>query len=205
MPPKVTESYKEEKRSLLLSSALHCFAEKGYQATTVDDIVRHAKASKGAIYHYFSSKEEIFLELLQGRENTAFEEVRSQLAQFKSASEKLRFMIQRYKKFPQDQASRNFQRVHLEFFLFSSSQDHLKRIMEDRYEVFVGFIAAILKEGIGSGEFRKDLDIRHTSSLFWAIRDGIGLHFVVLDAQDSYEKIWDLVEGMLFEQIRQEG
>jgi AcrR family transcriptional regulator len=202
MPPKVSDSYKEEKRSVLLASALHCFAEKGYQATTVDDIVRHAKASKGAIYHYFTSKEEIFLELLRGRENTAFEEIRSQLAQFNSASEKLQFMIYRYKKFPQNQASRNFQRVHLEFFLYSASHDHLKRIMEERYEMFAGFIAEILKDGIESGEFRKDLDIRHISSLFWAIRDGIGLHFVVLDAHNSYEKIWTLVEEMLLEQIR---
>jgi AcrR family transcriptional regulator len=202
MPPKVSESYKEEKRSAILTSALHCFAEKGYQATTVDDIVRHAKASKGAIYHYFNSKEEIFLELLRGRENRAFEAIRSQLAQFNSATEKLRFMINRYKNFPQDQASRNWQRVHLEFFLYSSSQDHLKHIMEERYELFIGFIADIIKDGIASGEFRSNLDIRHISSLFWAIRDGIDLHFVVLEAHDSYEKIWTLVEEMLLEQIR---
>jgi len=40
------------------------FAQKGYHGTTVDDIVAASDASKGAFYHYFPSKQGIFLSLL---------------------------------------------------------------------------------------------------------------------------------------------
>jgi len=40
------------------------FARQGYHGTTVDDIVTASQSSKGAFYHYFPSKQGIFLELL---------------------------------------------------------------------------------------------------------------------------------------------
>ena len=40
------------------------FARQGYHGTTVDDIVGASQSSKGAFYHYFPSKQGIFLELL---------------------------------------------------------------------------------------------------------------------------------------------
>jgi AcrR family transcriptional regulator len=40
------------------------FAERGYHGTTVDDIVAASESSKGAFYHYFPSKQGIFLKLL---------------------------------------------------------------------------------------------------------------------------------------------
>ncbi len=40
------------------------FAERGYHGTTVDDIVAASESSKGAFYHYFPSKQGIFLKVL---------------------------------------------------------------------------------------------------------------------------------------------
>jgi len=39
------------------------FAEKGYDATTIDDVADFLDATKGRIYHYFRSKEQIFIEV----------------------------------------------------------------------------------------------------------------------------------------------
>ena len=38
MSPKVSKAYKEEKKAIILEGALHCFTEKGFQATTIDGI-----------------------------------------------------------------------------------------------------------------------------------------------------------------------
>jgi AcrR family transcriptional regulator len=51
----------EHTRSLLLDAAEEVFAEKGFMPATLDDIAKAAGYSKGAIYKYFSNKEDLFL------------------------------------------------------------------------------------------------------------------------------------------------
>ena len=51
-------------RDRLLQTAMEVFAERGYHGTTVDDIVSASRTSKGAFYHYFSSKQDVFLTLM---------------------------------------------------------------------------------------------------------------------------------------------
>lgn len=43
---------------------MEVFAARGYHGTTVDDIVSASATSKGAFYHYFSSKQDVFLTLM---------------------------------------------------------------------------------------------------------------------------------------------
>lgn len=50
----------EETVNLILDAASKLFIEKGYDGTSLQDIINETKLSKGAIYHHFSSKEEIF-------------------------------------------------------------------------------------------------------------------------------------------------
>lgn len=54
-------------RERLLSAARAVFAERGYERATVEEIVRRARSTKGAFYHYFPSKEDLFLTLLAQR------------------------------------------------------------------------------------------------------------------------------------------
>lgn len=64
--------YPEETVKLILDVATHLFAEKGYDATSLQDIINETNLSKGAIYHHFASKEEILEAIFQriGEENT---------------------------------------------------------------------------------------------------------------------------------------
>lgn len=64
--------YPEETVKLILDAATHLFVEKGYDATSLQDIINETNLSKGAIYHHFSSKEEIFEAIFRriGEENT---------------------------------------------------------------------------------------------------------------------------------------
>ena len=48
-----------ELRDKILHSAYNLLAEKGYEKTTIADIIKEAKCSKGGFYHHFKSKEEI--------------------------------------------------------------------------------------------------------------------------------------------------
>ncbi len=59
------EAQKEMTRQLLLTTSLTCFEKKGYAATTIDDIVRAAGATRTTFYLHFSSRTELMRALLE--------------------------------------------------------------------------------------------------------------------------------------------
>jgi len=59
MAPKVSDEYLEERKQEIISAAEVCFANQGIHGTTLEDIRNEAGVSKGAVYHYFKSKEDI--------------------------------------------------------------------------------------------------------------------------------------------------
>jgi AcrR family transcriptional regulator len=59
-PPGKRERTKVQNRHTILEAARRVFAELGYGATTVRDIVRATPLASGTFYNYFKSKEEIF-------------------------------------------------------------------------------------------------------------------------------------------------
>ncbi|MDR0566704.1 MAG: TetR/AcrR family transcriptional regulator, partial [Prevotellaceae bacterium] len=60
--PRTKEQYEKirrEKSELIRKTALKLFAEKGYDATSINEIAQSAGISKGLMYNYFKSKEEL--------------------------------------------------------------------------------------------------------------------------------------------------
>ena len=63
----------EERRAAILDSALAVFAERGYHASSIDDIARGGGISKALIYEHFASKQELYAELLEQHAGRLFE------------------------------------------------------------------------------------------------------------------------------------
>ena len=55
---------REQRRQQILDAARRLFAERGYHATSIHDIIRTADIARGTFYLYFESKRAIFVELL---------------------------------------------------------------------------------------------------------------------------------------------
>jgi AcrR family transcriptional regulator len=55
----------ERHRARILDAVAHCFAERGYHDTSVDQVVSHARSSKSAFYACFPNKETAFAALLE--------------------------------------------------------------------------------------------------------------------------------------------
>lgn len=53
-------------RERVLTAALELFAERGYDATSVNEVVVRAGVTKGAMYHYFTAKEDLLYEIYRG-------------------------------------------------------------------------------------------------------------------------------------------
>ncbi|NJO43614.1 MAG: TetR/AcrR family transcriptional regulator [Cyanobacteria bacterium CRU_2_1] len=53
----------------ILATALSLFCEKGYHSTSIEEIAKQAEISKGLLYHYFKSKEDVLAALVDSRIN----------------------------------------------------------------------------------------------------------------------------------------
>ncbi|MHB8118003.1 MAG: TetR/AcrR family transcriptional regulator [Methanothrix sp.] len=60
--PKVLPEYKEEAKKRIIAAGVEVMSEKGYSQTTMEDIAAHLGVSKGALYLYFKSKEDLIIE-----------------------------------------------------------------------------------------------------------------------------------------------
>ncbi len=52
--------YSESTRSALVESAVELFTKRGYAGTSLDEIAKRARVTKGALYHHFSGKQALF-------------------------------------------------------------------------------------------------------------------------------------------------
>jgi AcrR family transcriptional regulator len=75
--PKENERIKREKKEKILAAGLRVFAERGLAAARMNDIAKAAGVSYGLVYNYFSSKEKLFVELV----NSGFSSSRTLVAE----------------------------------------------------------------------------------------------------------------------------
>ena len=69
--PKVTDDYRAERRREIASAALRCFSRKGFEGTSMADIIAESGLSAGAIYLHYKNKQDlvgqVVLDVLRGR------------------------------------------------------------------------------------------------------------------------------------------
>jgi AcrR family transcriptional regulator len=65
--PAENDRIRRETMERILITSLNLFCKKGYYATSIEDIAKLAQISKGLLYHYFKSKEEVLAALVDRR------------------------------------------------------------------------------------------------------------------------------------------
>jgi AcrR family transcriptional regulator len=83
----------EKRRGRIAGAALALFATRGYNATSVEEIVAHARVSKSAFYEFFTSKEDCFRVLLEHEGGALIHEVLTAAATGHNHHERLRLGI----------------------------------------------------------------------------------------------------------------
>jgi AcrR family transcriptional regulator len=63
--PKVSEQHREARRDQIVDAALACFSAKGFQRTSMADIITESGLSAGAIYGHFAGKQQLALAVAQ--------------------------------------------------------------------------------------------------------------------------------------------
>lgn len=83
-------------RRRLLDGLAASIAERGYRASTVADIVRHARTSKRTFYDQFAGKEECFLELLRADSDQLADDIRAAIDPDADWRQQIRQAVQAY-------------------------------------------------------------------------------------------------------------
>lgn len=94
--PKVPIHKGQIKREKIGHAAAKVFNKKGYMGTNIDDIATAAKMSKGGVYHYFSSKDEILYFILDTYMDIVLKDLESQLQDLQGSASKIKFIIERH-------------------------------------------------------------------------------------------------------------
>ncbi|MGV9455945.1 TetR/AcrR family transcriptional regulator [Streptomyces sp. NPDC003635] len=78
---RVSQEHLDARRRQILEGAARCFARNGFHATSMQDVLKEVDLSAGAVYRYFSSKDELIAAIVKGvlaEVRAAFEEVTRQ-------------------------------------------------------------------------------------------------------------------------------
>ena len=106
-----SQNYPEVRRNILKKAAA-LFAEKGYSGTTIIDLATACASSRGALYHYFESKEEILFHILDEHVEFLFNSVERTLADIGDPLEQCRALIS-------EMVVRNAESVHEQVVLLN--------------------------------------------------------------------------------------
>lgn len=183
VPPIVSEEYKEKKKKEILASALSCFAKKGFESSTIDDIVKHSGISKGAIYNYFSSKDDIYLELMRNETHETNSKLTQKIASFHTALEKIEYLFDVYLAInPFETKNVEDIMVHYEFKIYSSRNKEVNKILNQRkHDFFIKLISDILLEGQSIGEITNSIEPKLYADIFWSMLDGATIQTLYSD------------------------
>ncbi|ROR25832.1 TetR family transcriptional regulator [Mobilisporobacter senegalensis] len=141
--------YPEETVQKILDAALHLFLEKGYEQTTILDIVENMGGmTRGAFYHHFKSKEEV-LDALGDKlflDNNPFEKLKQQTDL--TGLEKLKYFMQQSS---EDTDSRKISIMSVQAL---QSPAFLKKFIEDNRDIIAPSYQEIIEEGVKDGSIQ---------------------------------------------------
>tara|TARA_B100001029_G_C14989895_1_gene411379 strand:- start:308 stop:895 length:588 start_codon:yes stop_codon:yes gene_type:complete len=175
---------KQNRKNQILNAAFEVFVRKGYAKTTMDDIVVVSKLSKGALYHYYKSKKELFLSLIDHWEIYTFKDFYDKKSQDKKASDILRFFGENVIKTLN--TKKHAYIAEIEFRAMSNQDIEIRKRSNILYRKLLDLFEKVINKGIKENEF-KDLDVRKTSMTFLAIFQSITWFVIMKEESVSPE------------------
>ena len=158
---KRTKAEADVTRQQLLESALRVFSEKGYAATRLSDIAVAAGVTRGAIYHHFGNKKELFIALFKDRADPYFQIVSEILSSDLSPLEKIRkLMITMLQNFEEDELFQADERLRMRHSSPLAEINEIKDILFENIKRTLTLAEKVVQAGQKAGEIRNDLDAR---------------------------------------------
>ena len=185
---------KAERKSQIMDAAMKVITRKGFSNTRMDDIVQEAGLSKGAIYHHYQGKKDIFLALIGHWETQTFPDFYRRNGKERSAADTLKdFASEVIKVFKS--RSHVFQ-AEVEFWALANQDDEVRKRSQELYEKIITLFELVIIKGIREKEFIK-VDTRITAIYILSVFQGINWFCIFKDkkinAEDYIQKSIKLI------------
>ena len=181
----------ENTKDKILSVANKLFSRFGFHKTSMDEIAKIARKAKGSLYYHFSSKEELFKEVVSKEIHT----LKAQLSVVVNnsdlnASDKIKtYLIKRMEIL--NDASNYHETIKADFFEHFDFIDDLRSEL-DYWEK--SSLKIIILQGVNKGEFEVKGDIDVLLDVFIMVLKGLEIPFFL---QNKYEKYSSHFEGLM--------
>ena len=146
-------SRKIQRKEQILDAALHVIVQNGYHQSRMDDIVSTSGLSKGAIYWYYKSKKDVYLDLVNHwvvrYSNSLIKLTQKNI----SSSEQLKNLFETF--FHQFEKDPIVFKALLEFWSLAGRDAEFNIKLEKVTYNFIQYIESIIKKGVESGEFKQ--------------------------------------------------
>lgn len=168
------EREKQQRRNDIIDAAEKVFFSKGYENSSMDDVAKQAELSKGTLYLYFHSKEDLYAAIV-GRGASIMNKLFSEavndqpngLCKTKSIGQAF---IKFFNEYPDYHDALMFDQSRLaELDCDCMNEIAALEIKKKSNEIFIGAI----KEGIEDGSIRNDLDPVQTAMILWGQTMGV--------------------------------
>lgn len=140
----------EQTQESIIDTSIKLFMEKGYEQTTIQDILNELKLSKGGLYHHFKSKEEILEAVKQKRAQYAADTLRELIQNTKAenAKEKLQKILY--------QLSTNTKTNALDTILTSQASNpyFVMGALQNTVNQDAPILAQLIEEGVNDGSLQ---------------------------------------------------
>ena len=140
-----------QKRKFILDTARKVFMEKGFKRVTMKDIVEACDISRGGLYLYFSSTEEIFLEVLRMESEETDDVFSDNIKEDATAADILMLFLKEHKKELLRKKDTLTQATY-EFY-FENQLAKKDNILKKQFESAEFIIQRLIESGVENGEF----------------------------------------------------
>ena len=175
----------DEKKYQIVLAALNCFVEKGFNKTSMNDIVAASGLSKGDVYHYFASKDAVIqgvIMALMQKDAAAMTDINIDMSHIRAT---LNGMIDASVSRSAQQLE--FAHVLLEIHIYAMKHAHFKAILANYYQQVVEQLSQLLAAGIANGEFKAETDATMVARSMVGVFDGLGLGLRLIDKTDEFQ------------------
>ena len=151
---------KDARPSELASAALELFVERGFAATRLDDVAKRAGVSKGTLYLYFDSKDDLFKAIIREGIVSRFVEFEAHMRAYEgSSADLMRLLVKTW--WQQIGATKLAGITKLMLSEAGNFPELAKFYHDEVIQRGVAIYTAAIQRGIDSGEFRP-IELEHT-------------------------------------------
>ncbi len=143
----------------ILDAAAEIFRDKGYEATSTQDIAEAVGLLKGSLYYYIDSKEDLLFAIIDEAYKGALETVQVSTAAGGNALEKIRALIDAHVAY----FTSNQVKMAVLFRDFRSLSEERQRIIAGEGDFYLEEVRSLIRQGQREGVVADDIDPRLTS------------------------------------------